>query len=254
MPFQILYIFFVIGAFFYGSTYIISAITLRHIVAVLMFISCVMEDKRIWIDKYFGLYCVFLLAFGLSSILTGYVSDFIRGLLAFYFVSYVGYWSTKILIQKGHSIKCLLYPLFLFGALDAIVSISQITMIFDLTPLLDVLHISLDMETLERFEGKEGAMGISVPGIMNDPVSNGEFLMVMIVLSMYFQRKKFNVSGILITILFLVGSFFTQQRSPFFFAIIVMFYILYKNFFTRLSTASKIILIIPIIVLLFSCI
>lgn len=252
MLFSIVYILFVISSIFYGDLIVIGGfLTLRHITTILMFSLCFKEDKKVWTDKYFNLYILFVLFFLFSSLLTGYFGDALNFVFAFYFICYVAYWSTRILIEKRGDAKLLIYPLLLFGVFDAIVSINQVTGFLNLDSYITLLRFQLSDHYLEQLEYHSDFMGISVPGIMNHPVTNGDFLMVVSIISLYLQRNKLNIVGLVATCILIVGSFFTQQRSPFFIAILFILFVCYRIIYRRQKKIVKIMFLFPLLVFLF---
>lgn len=251
MLFNVVYIFFVIATIFYGNLAVVGGfLTLRHIATLLMLALCIKEEKKLASDKYMNYYLLFIACFLVSSMVTGYLSDAIRFVLAFYFVCYVAYWSTKIMVQKTGNSNLLIYPLLVFGAIDAIVSINQVVGFTNIDRYIELMKLSVNQNYLDRLSVSDDFMGISVPGIMDNAVFNGEFLMIVTILSLYLQRKKTALIGGLLTIGLLAGSFYTQQRSPFFLALAGCLFICYKVLYTRLSSMKKIFITLPLVIAL----
>lgn len=228
MRFKILYILFFIAALLYNSIHLFGGLTPRNIMAMVMFLACVVEDRRVLWDKWFGIYLVFLLFFGLSSMLTGYLLLFIQRLVGYYFVGYVGYWSTKILLKKYNAVRLLVSLFLIIGFVDEIVTIGQFYNLPYFTIIPQYLGIGVDTELLENMDVGEAAMGLVLPGILGTDVYNGYFLMVVGILSFYFLRSGFRFIALIPWLLAVVASFMAQQRAPFYVLLIISVFILFK--------------------------
>lgn len=253
MRFKILYILFVISSLLYGSFHILAFLTPRILMTIIMFFVCLFEDKKLYIDKYFGIYLVFISFFGFSAISGGHIGRYIQYLVGFYFTAYVGYWSTVILIRKYGGIRAFFSTLLYLGMVDAIVTISQAFNLNFFTPYLEMLHLSVDYDFLLSMGEEFDLNAVPINGIVQSPVFNGYVLMVMTLLSTSLLIKKVNISRILIFAIFFVSSFLVQQRGAFYINAVLSFFLLYrifgitksnKAFFLRLLLLFAVVMII----------
>ena len=65
----------------------------------------------------------FIMSYLIAGVFTGFFLESIKNVIAFYFVSYVAYESTKILIGKYNGMEFLCNVILSFGLIDAFVSI-----------------------------------------------------------------------------------------------------------------------------------
>ena len=122
MFFKVLYTIFVIAQLLFGS-FTIGPVTPRQVMTVIMLVVCG-RNNAIKLDKYFGIYLVFIVGYILAQI-TGYMFEMIRLLLGYYLVSYVAYQSTKLFIRKTGNANLLLVILFFVGIADGLVTVGQ---------------------------------------------------------------------------------------------------------------------------------
>lgn len=228
MRFVILYTLFFVASLLYNGFHFLGGLTLRNVMTIVMFVACVIEDRRVLLDKWLGIYSVFLLFFGLSSMLTGFFSLFVWRLIGYFFVGYVGYWSTKILLKKYDAVRLLVSLFLIIGLVDEIVTIGQFYNLPYFTIIPQYLGIGVDVEFLEDIAVGEAAMGHALPGIMGTDVYNGYFLMVVGILSFYFLRSGFKIISLIPWVLAVVSSFMVQQRAPFYVLLILSVFVLFK--------------------------
>ena len=228
MRYKILYILFFIAALLYGNYRIFWGITPRNVMTIVMMVVCIIEDRRFFLDKWFGIYLFFLLFFAMSSMLTGYLSQFLHRLIGFFLVGYVGYWSTKILVKKYEAVRLVLSLFLIIGLLDIVVTIGQFYNVPFFTVIPQLMGISVDAEFLDDLNTGEEALGVVLPGIMATDVYNGYFLMVIGVLSFCFLRSGFRIIALLPWLLTMVASFMVQQRAPFYILIFVSAFVIIK--------------------------
>ena len=229
MRFKISYILFFVLALLYSSVRVFGGLTPRNLVTVYMFIICFWEDRRLYWDKWLTLYSIFVFFFGLSSAITGYLTPFLRRLIGFYFVAYVGYWSTIILAKKYNALP-MLAKLFIFiGLLDAFFTIGQFFNISFITSLPPALGIIVDDSILDSLDTGDEAFGLSLPGIMATDVYNGYFLMVVGILSLYFLKGGFKFIALVPWGVSVVASFMVQQRGPFYILVLLSMFMLYRT-------------------------
>lgn len=227
MSYKVFYTIFVIAVLVFGSFYIGLA-TPRQIMTIVMFAVC-WKNRIIYLDKYFGLYIIFILGYILAQLFTGYFSEMIRMLLGYYLVSYVAYQSTKLLIYKEGNANLLMSILFFIGIADALISIGQmyqvpysheISLLFG-TNMLEDIYDAMD----ER--SQDTMMGYTVPGILG-AVPNGYFLSAITLLCFYNKKAKLTLINIVLIVFFVYSTFIVQERTALVACVILSLFSLYK--------------------------
>ena len=195
----------------------LMSLTPRQLFAVIMFFVCLrVEGNKIWCDKLFGFYVVFVICYGISSLLTGYFSEFLLRLIGDYFVAYVGLWSIRLLISKNNDVEWFLYTIIFIGLFDGIVTALQFLGIPYLDTFLNRLHLVSYTPYLNIYQGSgEALLSRCVPGIFSHPVLNAHALAATTVISTYIACKKNHILGIILTLLMIIFLFCTQQRTAF---------------------------------------
>ena len=250
--FKLLYCLFLVCSVVYVKQHFVSFLTLRQLMAVVMFVLCAIEDRHFQIDKYFKLYIGFIICYGLSAIATGYFNDFILRLIGDFFVAFVMYWSTKLLCQKYDGINALVWTVMIVGSFDAVVTSFQALGIHRLDPIINAFNL-ISYENLESWQSsRDDLMGLAIPGIVSHPVVNGQFLLFCFVLSIIGLGKgMFNrIVGFISTAILFIGIFFCQQRAAFVLAIFIFLYLLYKRVSTRQFQTKWFLVIVVTMVLL----
>lgn len=238
MRYKILYILFFIAALLYNNFRLIGEITPRNLMTVIMFVACIIEDRRILIDKWLGFYLLFLFFFALSSMITGYLQPFLHRLVGYYFVGYVGYWSTMILIRKYNSIRLLVYLFLIIGMLDSLVTVGQFFSLPLFKAIPQYLGIGVGVDFLDDYAYGEEALGIVLPGILGNDVYNGYFLMVVGIISLYYLQSGFKIIALIPWLVSITASFMVQQRAPFYMllvASIFVFFMVIRNSKSKLK-------------------
>lgn len=229
MRFKILYILFLIAAIFYPNLHLPLGVTPRNIMTVVMLVVCIAEDKKLFFDKWFGIYIIFVFGYVMSANMTGYVSLVLRYLIGFYLVGYVGYWSTIILCKKYNGTELLINTFIIIGMLDAVVSIGQYYNISLLTNIPQFLNIGVADEFLEVMEEGEEALGLNLPGLMAHSVYNGYFIGVVGTLSLFYLKDGISFIKLVPWVVSVITSFMVQQRGPFYLLLIISFYVIFKT-------------------------
>lgn len=229
MLFKILYILFFVTSLFYGNLYI-GPVTPRQIMAIVMLVMCI-KEKTIKFDEYFRPYMFFVLLFVIGGLFTGYIGETARFVLGYFFVAYVAYQSTKVLILKYNSEKLLLYLILAVIGVDAIVSIAQMLQMPISYSILDTLHINVsELDEISEKADRRGLdilYGISVPGLVG-PVSNGYVLSVACALALYNREARIKLYNIAMLLLLLIAVFCTQERTAMIAALLVCAFMFYK--------------------------
>ena len=180
-----------------------------------------------------------------SSVTTGYTTEAIRRLLGYYFVSYVGVFSTYLLIIKYKAEKVFIYTICILGILDAVVTIGQLTMSPFVRDIVSALKLDLSLnDDLENVQLRSDfGLGTVIPGIFG-VVANGYYLMMASIVSIVSQTRKYSIGGLLVTTLLIIACFIVQERSSFYLAIIFVLFLLLFISTRRQSKSSRTVAII----------
>lgn len=226
MAFQVIYTFFIIAQLLFGSVYVGPA-TPRQIMAVIMFIVCI-KEKSVKIDTYFFIYLFFIYGYVIAQLITGYFSELIRLLFGYYFVSYVAYQSTKLLIKKTGNADLLLTIIFIIGLLDALVTIGQMYQMPFANMINKILCPSID-DTYDTMalRNQSNMLGYTIPGLFG-PVPNGYYLSAMTILGFYNKNVRLSLTNILIVSFFIFSTFIVQERTALVVAVVLSSFTLYK--------------------------
>ena len=196
--------------------------------AVLMLIVCISENHRLYMDKWFGVYLVFIAMFGVSSIITGHPSQFIHRLIGYYFVAYVGYWATIVLLRKYNGHSFLVNLIVIIGLFDVFITYGQFFNIPAIKTIPSYIGINIDTEFLDSLGVGDEAYGIALPGIMATDVYNGYFLMTVGLFSLFYLRRGFSIIRFIPWIVSFAGSFMVQQRAPFYLLLLFSAFVFFK--------------------------
>lgn len=252
--FIFIYILFIFCQLVYGSWHIIGPITPRHIMSVVVLLLCVRE-QGLKFDKYFVLYGLFIGCFLLAGALSDNMIDAINWSLAFYFVSYVAYESTKIVVCKYEGINYLVYSLLFVGILDSLFTIGQMYMIPFVSEVSNYLHFNREDELMAYVADTNRASmgGFAVPGIVGN-VANGYLISSMCILCLYSQDSKLHVSNVLLWLFFEFTLIIIQERTALVVGTVLSFYAIFKLFrFEASKSTSRVpILIVILILIIFS--
>lgn len=247
MRYKIAYIIFLISIVFYSNFRVVGPITPRQIMSLVMFAICIYVDARVFMDKYFRWYLLFIFSFGFSSLCTGYLGKFITFLIAYFFVAYVACWATTILISKYKGTAALVNTFVVFGILNALTTIGQFYEIEIFNSIPGIIGINVSEEYLEMADETDSFEGFSLPGLFSGAVHNGYFAMTATLLSLWYQRKRFSLVRLIPWIIGMIGLYLTQQRGPLLItaalSILIIFKVLGKNkgFFTSIIRAAFIV-------------
>lgn len=253
MRFKILYILFVISAIFYANFRLPMGLTPRNVMTILIFLECLLEDRRIFMDKWFGLYLIFIVGFGLSSAVTGYFGRFPKYLVGFYFVAYVGYWATRILILKYDGARLFINLMVVLGVINSMVTIGQFYNLSFFTDLPSRIGIGVKDEFLESMDVGDEAYGFNLPGLLPHPVYNGFFVGMVGVLCLYYQKNGLKLLKLAPWVLMVIASYMVQQRGPFFILLLISVFVLLKVVYLtksryRLIYTIALLLLLPLAV------
>lgn len=239
MYYRIIYIFFLVSAVVFGSVYL-GPISLRQMFALIMLILCLKETKNFWMDKSFKFFLLFSFFCGLTSLLYGYESDFLKMFIAYYIVAWIALWSTFITCKNGNTMDCI-HTLVCIGFFDAVITIMQS---FG-NPIALGVGMMFAPEEVEKmsasiFQGD--LINSAIMGIFG-AVYNGYFLMLSSILSLIYIMKYKHVVRFVPFFICFLASFLCQQRSPFFINVLFLVFFLFK-YIRHLSFSHKMILLV----------
>lgn len=243
MRFKIIYLLFIVFCIVYPYKDLAGPITFRHVISLLMLGVCVLEGFRS--DKYLYLYYAFVLFFGISSVATGFIGDFVRGFFGTYISMIAAYAATYLLIKKYDGTGLLVWTVVCIGLLDAVVTIGQF---FD-SETIDRLCSFLKIEISEKYAGfvdYSESGGFALPGLLSS-LNNGYFLSATALLVLYNKKCNFYINFILWLVI-MAASFVAQERAGFMLAIAFSAFIVGEYFFTQRKATGYIVLIIVLIV------
>lgn len=227
MLFRILYVVFLTCQLLWGSYYLGGIITPRQLMVLVMFVACV-AVKEIKFDRYWWLYSVFLLCFGLSSFLTGFSDQFIHQLIGLFFASYVAYRSTFAMVKRYHSENVIINTFLVIGLLDALVTIGQFFNYDIANTIVDLMHFSGTSERFINLQDRMDTMyGVAIPGIVGD-VLNGYLLSFVSVFALYNKNGRLSFHNIIFWLVIVFGSYCVQERSGFFTGIVLSVFMMFK--------------------------
>lgn len=232
MKFKIAYIIFVVSIILYSNTRMIGAATPRHIMTVIMAFFCFRQNMVKWTDKYYSLYLVFCGIFCLSSIVTGYMTEFMGFVFSWLVPGIIAYWATRVLRDKYNSSKILVFVLLGIGLVDALTTIGQFMQIPFMLELPKSLRVNVDTEFLEDVENGLDFYGMTIPGLFGSDVYNGYFLMLFAILVFCLSKYIGGWGMIPLWLIAVISLFFVQERTAFYLGIAIslfLFYMLQKT-------------------------
>lgn len=229
MYYRILYLVYIIICVLYPFKLVAGPVTYRHILSLLMIGVCVFKGFKS--EKYLHLYFVFLLCFGLSSLLTGYIGEFANKLLGTYIPLVAVYIATYMLIRKYKGSKILVWTFVGITMLDAVITIGQFLHLGFVDTVFSTLQFDEDEEFLDKSERRYGEIGFTIPGLFGT-VNNGYFLSATALLVLYNKNSNILIN-IPLWLIVMVASLFAQERTGFFLAVIFSIFLIGKFFYEK---------------------
>lgn len=247
--FKIIYILYICSIFLIGDLYIGLPLNLLQLTTLVLLILCFLSEKNIPNDANIILISVFLVFYFVSAVLTGYEIDYYKLLMSNFFISYVGYWATEILIKKYKTYTILIVPVTIIGTLNALVTIAQ-ALNYPI-PSYIIQYLMQNKDALNIVTNTGYTLGTSISGLYLTPVINGHYLLFSFIISLLcvFYRNTIRIIPFLISCIILIGLFFCQQRSPFYLSILALLYVTIK--LTRYNLKFKILFFAIILVSVF---
>lgn len=202
-------------------------LNLVQVTGILLIILCFIIDNRIFWDKYQRLFWLFMLFYAVSSWLTGYLTDFLSTLANTIFGVVSIYWSTRILIRDYNVLWPLLIPVAIIACLDSTITMFQCLGYHQLDFIPYMLG-TYNEDIMAYMDRKSMTYGQSLNGLFLNPVLNGHYLLFMFSLLLICIKDKLVSLKIIFPAIALIGLFFCQQRSAFFWALIVLVFFLFS--------------------------
>lgn len=244
MRFKLLFIVFIVINILYPTTLLVSPVSYRHIISLIMLVTCVWE--RFKSDKYLYLYYGFVFFLGISSVATGFAGTFFNKLLGTYLPFIAAYAATYVLITKHEGTNILVWTFVCIGLLNAVVTIGQYFGLEFVDNLSYILRIEYDEEYVSIIDYKDDSEGLALPGLLGS-VDNGYFISATALLILYNKKSNFYLN-IFLWLVAMGASFVAQERAGFMLAIVFSAFIVGDYYFTKNRTAGFVALVIVLIV------
>ena len=223
--YSLVYSLFFVLTMVFGGVSFIGPVSFRHIIVVIMLLVNLFVCKFMYKDKFISIYFIFVLFYFICSFFTGHISAAIERILSYYFVCYIAYCSTILLITRYRNEKLLFYLIIGLGIVNAVVTVGQFVHNPVASQIADYLNLA-DSEYLEEIEGRSViASYFYMPGICG-VVYNGYLTMVVSILSAKFQAGRFSIIGFLISVVLLISCFMVQERSSFALGLLLTLYLI----------------------------
>ena len=217
---MLLYLFSVIAL----GSFVVGPLSVRVYATVLMLIYILVNVKRfkaasvVPISKsYIKLYVAFLLIFFFCLVVTGDLMSlgFFKRFLAYDLVCITTFFAIYLKVNNQNQLKCILLFLLILCLFDSCITILQITG-QGIGWSIGQFIAPVD-EAKDYADTHEGLLAISfAPGIFSNVVSNAFILASFSPLALFLSNKKGSIIFILMTSVFLVVIFLTQQRAAFY--------------------------------------
>lgn len=239
MLFRAVYILFLVSSLILGSQYI-GFLSYRQLLSIVMLVFCLKEYRGLWMEKSFRFFLGFVLFFCFTSVFSGFFSECIKVVVAYYLVAYIGLWSTVISVQKNNGMDCI-HTIVAIGVIDAVVTILQ-SFGNPIALGVGLLFAPEEIENLMEKADQSEVLTVSISGIVGQ-VYNGYLLMTSSILSfLYIKKYKVLLKYIPFAICF-IACFLCQQRFPFYVTILFVAFFLLQSF-KQYSIGKKILFLI----------
>lgn len=240
----------------------LAGLPVKYYFMVILLAMCLFYRSHKF-DKFFYAYLVFLFSYLLAGLNAGYVNNSIMKLLGTSLPSLILYKATTIMItrfEKLHFISVILLVVFV---VDALVSIGQ----FYRDPFCMSLPTLLDIQMIDSREAafyeSVDMVGVGTVGLVGG-VGNGYTLSAATILAWYpFERKsrlfikysnnnRLLIFNIVLCGLFLLASFYTQERAGFYLAVLFSLYLIFLIFRTNKGTGRVLFFALMLIIGIFA--
>lgn len=247
--FKSLYVAFVICVIFYGQLRVAFGLTPRHIAIVVMLIACMSQGVPFPMGRIMKTYFVFIIAYLFSATITGYLGEV---LITYYIASVVGFWATKILVDKYDDGKLLLNLFVVLGVLDAIVTVGQTLNLGFSDQLVSFLSVTLPEDYLDQMDdgGEDRFLLIARPGLLANVVYNGYFLMTAGVASLVLIARKLQLHRFVPWVVIFLGCICVQERGPIIILAVLSAFSFFKVLFVKKHINALFLIVVLFIVLI----
>lgn len=229
--FYALYIALLLCNLIYSNFMLVGPLTYRHVIAMLLLLYLVLDKgSSLKMDKYFSVFMVYVLFWGISSVTTGYIDSYLSKFFGTTLIAYTVYQSTKLLITKYDAFHVLIIVLLTIGLVDSAVTILQ----FFNNPLGYMIPGLMRVDFIEEYEGfamrkfDAGNSSIVIPGIIGGAL-HGYLSSCLAVLALYPFNGKIRIVNILLWVVFFISLFFVQERSSLLLGFLGSIYVYYYS-------------------------
>lgn len=241
MRYKILYILFFISYILLGGIVYRGVASPRVLMAYAIFFV-IIREHRFCFDKYIGLFIAFVFFYGLSSLYTGYIGDFISKFFRLYLIAYTAYAATKVYVKKYRSVDWLIYIFVFIGLLDAVVTIGQ----FYSNQMAITIPMILNPNFADEFEDTtikaDSLSGFVLPGLFTYVV-NGYYLSIMCIMALFSKDKKIHWWNLTLWMVIIYALFLCQERTAFVAGLFLSLFAIYRSLADRANFLFKAIII-----------
>ncbi|MCQ2281529.1 MAG: hypothetical protein MJZ99_02760 [Bacteroidales bacterium] len=216
--FFLLYTSLFVCSLMYSGAAAFGPLSLRHVLSLLLLVFLIsIGGNSLRLDKYFGIYLVFVAFWGLGAISSGHALQFANKLFGTTLAAFVMYQATKALNIKYQSSWFLIFLMVTIGILDSVVTIFQ----YYNHPLGFAIPRLLGIEFIDEFEEYSarridyGDTGLVLPGLLGG-AHHGYFLLCAAIASLFPIKGKLSVVNMAIWAILMGGLLFVQERAPFY--------------------------------------
>lgn len=225
-----------IAAMVFGTSIYIGPATPRQYMAVILVLSILCNKKYLYgINRKFLMsYLIFLIFYGISTVIESRFSDYIREIVSLYMVAIVCYLSTILYYNKYKSIQAPLYTLYGLGLVNTFANLLQY-LNHPIGILLGAIFVNEqnDQKAAMFSHLSDGDMGSMLFGLLGDPVLDGYFSMLIPILALYYVNHSKGFIKLLHWGTFVITFavlFLIQQRAAFLITFVFSLYIFIKQY------------------------
>lgn len=234
-----------------GSNLYLGPITAKYVMGLVLFVLLIIRDHRLIMDRCFRMYCIFIITFFLSSVVCGFTSSFFVTFFNYYFIAYVGWRATNLLVNENEDFaKYVIYIILGIGAFDVLVTLSQMTLnVGWYTPIETLFKFPTRESQIEAMESAlryKEIFSYAITGIFGNAIKNGWYLAVCSVLSMIFVHQKGRIIFYIVPIFYLAGVFACQERSALA-AALLMILIFSMRVFKTVSIFKRLAMVVVVV-------
>lgn len=218
MWFRISYILYLVVCLLFGNVGLYHSVSIRHAFTFYMFACCLIQ-REVKFDKFLNCYLVFLVFYGLSCLITGFGSHFLRNLVGTYFAAIVMYWATILLLKKYDGGILIIRTVLAVAVANAIVAIGQFYQNPYASGITAFFYSNMEEDIIEMYEQLSDFHGRYVSGMMG-VVNSGYFMSAASVLALYNGKGRVSIWNVVLFAVIFYGLFLGQERAGFYCSII----------------------------------